>query len=195
MKLKQRSAPKNPEIIFAWERLSKLIGPAVSANHPGVDRCLGFIAKKFREPIQIADLVEVSGMSRRGFCKAFNRCLGANPGAVLRHVRIEQAKRLLMEHDLLLRQVAKSCGYRSENSFCVAFQRTVGMPPKKFQRQYRLAIGSRQRQGRVDDFLLLPASDSTIAASLSVGTGDYLAGISSFEFRKSGGLELNQKSA
>jgi AraC-like DNA-binding protein len=166
MKSKPHSAQKHPDLMFARKRPSKFSGPAVAANHPTIDRCLGFMVQNFHKPIQLKDVVKVSGMSRRGFCKTFNRCLGANPGAWLRNVRIEHAKCLLVEHDLLLKQVAKRCGYRSENTFCVAFQRTVGMPPKKFQRQYWLAISSRQRQARVDESLLLPASDSKTAASL-----------------------------
>jgi len=85
------------------------------AKHPTIDGCPGFLAQNFDEPIQLRDLVEFFGMSRRGFCKAFNRCLEANPGALWRHLRIEQAKRLLIEQDLLPRQVAKFCGYRSSN--------------------------------------------------------------------------------
>ena len=120
--------------------IPKRLGLIAGAKHPGIDRCFNFLAQNFHEPIQVKNLVEVSGMSRRGFCKAFRRCSGAAPGAVLRHLRVEHAKRLLIEHDLLLKQVAKLCGYRSENTFCVAFQRAVGVSPKKFQRQYLIAL-------------------------------------------------------
>lgn len=112
----------------------------VAPGHPGVDRCLKFMINNFHRPIQLKDLVKISRMSRRGFCKAFNKSVGMNPGAVLRSVRIEHAKLILTEHDFGLKQIAERCGYRSENTFCVAFQRAVGIPPKKFQRQYWLGI-------------------------------------------------------
>jgi len=147
MKLKSRAAAKMPALILAGGQPPKFTGSASAANHPDVDRCLGFMAQNFHEPIQLKDVVKISGMSRRGFHKAFNRCLGMNPGAMLRHVRIEHAKRLLVEDDLMLRQIAKLCGYRSENTFCVAFQRAVGLSPKRFQRQYWLGISSRHQKG------------------------------------------------
>jgi AraC-like DNA-binding protein len=81
------------------------------------------------------------------------------PGAVLRRIRLEYAKRLLTERDMTLREIARQCGYRSQNTFCVAFRRAVGMAPKKFQRQYWLAASHRSRKGGVQTIVsnhLLP---------------------------------------
>jgi AraC-like DNA-binding protein len=74
-------------------------------------------------------------MSRRGFNAAFEKQIGIYPGAVLRRIRLEYAKQLLTERDMTLREIARRCGYRSQNTFCVAFQRALGMAPKQFQRQ------------------------------------------------------------
>jgi len=156
MKSKPRSTPKLP-------------GSISRTNHPGIDRCLGFLAQNFHEPIQLIDLVKVSGMSRRGFYKAFHRCSGANPGAVLRHLRVEHAKRLLIEHDLLLKQVAKLCGYRSENTFCVAFQRAVGIPPKKFQRQFLMTLYPKRQTGKSEPTLTGDVFPPTLGVNVSIG--------------------------
>jgi AraC-like DNA-binding protein len=150
MKLKLGSRKNGLGGIPVWKRPSKIAGLDIATKHADIERSLDFMTQNFCEPIQLRDMVKVSGMSRRGFCKAFNRKVGANPGAVLRHIRIEYAKRLLVECDLSLRQIAQQCGFRSENTFCVAFQRAVGMPPKKFQRQYWLAICRDLSQGRTN---------------------------------------------
>lgn len=98
------------------------------------------MAKNFWRPIQLKELVLASGMTRRGFLKAFLKHTGITPGFVLRHARIEYAKQLLTEHDLPLRAIAERCGYRSQNTFIVAFTRATGMAPKKFQRHVWLTI-------------------------------------------------------
>jgi len=126
-----------------------IIHRGVAINHAGITRCLDFMAKNFSEPIQMKHLVRASGMSRRGFCKAFNKTVGLNPGAALQGIRIEHAKRILVEHDFVLKQIARRCGYRSENTFCVAFQRVVGVSPKKFQRQYWLEMCRHQGSGKL----------------------------------------------
>ena len=110
-------------------------GVQVAASHAGVYKSLKFIRKNFSAPIQLKDLVKISGMSRRGFQKAFKKNVGTNPGLFLRSLRIEQAKRLLVEHDMKLSQIAARCGFRSENTFCIAFLRDMKTSPKRFQRQ------------------------------------------------------------
>jgi transcriptional regulator GlxA family with amidase domain len=119
----------------------------IATKHGGVNRSLAFMAKKFCQPIAVKDLVAISGLSRRGFFKAFEKHVGANPGAVLRHARLEYAKRLLTGQDLKLKAIAQRCGYRRKNTFCVAFQRTTGMAPKQFQRRYGLAASQRNPRG------------------------------------------------
>lgn len=66
--------------------------------------------------------------------------LGKPPGRLLRQIRIEKAKHLLMENDLMLTEIADRCGFRSWNSFCVTFKLLTGMAPKQFQRQQWLGI-------------------------------------------------------
>ena len=122
-------------------------------NHNGVTRSLRFLAQNYWRPIQLDDLVMISGMSRRGLTKAFHMHLGFSPGSVLRHVRIERAKQILVERDLTLKDIAKHCGYRSENTFCIAFQRATGMAPKKFQRDAWLTIYRIYRQTEADSIL------------------------------------------
>ncbi len=111
-----------------------------TTSHKGVDRSLAYISSRFHRRIQLKDMVKVSTMSRRGFCKAFKKKTGVNPGEYLRYLRVECAKRLLVEQDLKLRQIAPRCGFRSENTLAVAFQREVGMSPKQFQRQFWLSV-------------------------------------------------------
>jgi AraC-like DNA-binding protein len=123
--------------------------PGIVTRHGGVNKSLDFLAKNFNRPIQLKDLAKVSGLSRRGFNSAFEKQTGEYPGAVLRRIRLEYAKRLLTEQDMTLTEIARKCGYRSQNTFCVAFQRTVGISPKKFQRAFLLQICRLQRQWQV----------------------------------------------
>jgi AraC-like DNA-binding protein len=139
--------------ILLWKRPTEIAGFSVFTSHAGVESCLDFMVKNFCRPIQLKDLVKISGMSLRGVNKAFHKNVGLKPGAMLRHLRIEYAKRLLVEQDLKLRQVAKRCGYRSENTFCVAFQRATRTSPKKFQTQYVLATCREHQQGRIQPMM------------------------------------------
>lgn len=118
--------------------------------HNGVARSLKYMAAHYQTPIRLRELVAESGLSRRGFIKAFIKHVGQTPAAMMRQMRIEQAKHLLVTEDLSLDELAKRVGFRSANTFCVAFQRAVGMAPKKFQRSSWLAICQIKRQPGFD---------------------------------------------
>jgi transcriptional regulator GlxA family with amidase domain len=106
-------------------------------GHRGVDRSLGYLARKYRQPIRVMDLAQVSGLSRRGFLKAFQQHVGTRPAKLLTHARIEHAKTLLADARLPLDEVARQSGYRSLNTFWVAFRRIAGVPPGEFQQQVK----------------------------------------------------------
>jgi transcriptional regulator GlxA family with amidase domain len=124
----RRATPQN-----LWAQDVNLVA---GTEHNAVRRSLHFMAQNYWRPIQLNDLVVASGMSRRGFLKAFLRHTGTTPGAAMRRTRIERAKRLLTDYDLTLQVIAKRCGFRSDNTFCIAFTKATGMAPKRFQRQF-----------------------------------------------------------
>lgn len=109
-------------------------------DHTGISKSLRFMAQNYSRPIQLGDVAKVSGMSRRGFLKAFNQHVGCTPGALMRQARIEFAKRLLTEQDFSLKTIAALTGFSSENTFCIAFTRATGLAPKRFQRQAWLSV-------------------------------------------------------
>jgi len=104
-----------------------------SIEHPGVARCLRFIG---RNPcLKLRDLVNISGLSRRGLHKAFRTHLGCAPGAVVIMVRLWSACDLLANSRLSVAKIAAGCGYRNSNSLYVAFQRYLGKTPLNIRRQ------------------------------------------------------------
>jgi transcriptional regulator GlxA family with amidase domain len=106
-------------------------------QHEGVAHSLIYIANHHTRQIHVEDLLPVSAMSRRGLYKAFKKHLGRTPGEKLENARIEQAKKLIITGRCKLKEVAARCGYRSVNTFYVAFKRVVGTSPGKLRSQLR----------------------------------------------------------
>jgi transcriptional regulator GlxA family with amidase domain len=101
--------------------------------HEAIARALRFLERNWHRPINVSDLIKTSRMSRRGFLKAFEKHTGQNPGKELQRFRLEHAQQLLRLHpEYSLQAIASSCGYRSINSFCVAFRREVRISPRRF---------------------------------------------------------------
>jgi AraC family transcriptional regulator, transcriptional activator FtrA len=113
--------------------------PVIGSPGRALHESLNFLREKWHEPITVGDLTKVSALSRRGFQKAFQRHTGHSPGRELRRVRIERSKELLASGDDNLRVVAQRCGYRSVNSFWVAFRQATGMSPGKYRSRFQRA--------------------------------------------------------
>jgi len=108
----------------------------LAVNHAGVARSIRFLLENYREPIGVGKLARVAAMSKRAFQKAFVTSLGHGPAAEIERVRVEQARWLLRESSDKLSVIANECGYRSGNSFSVAFKRVTGLSPRDFRARY-----------------------------------------------------------
>jgi LacI family transcriptional regulator len=110
----------------------------LAVKHPGVARSLRFIWENAHRQISVKDLVSVAAMSRRGLHKAFLDHLGRTPGEELHRVRIQQAKKMLVETNEKIEVLAGMCGYSSTNSFSIAFKQATGLSPKQYRDSLRM---------------------------------------------------------
>ena len=136
--MRGQSPPGKPIRIPASGLVVRRSSDLVAVSHPGVARSLRFVAEHSHEPITVKDLVGVAGMSRRGLHKAFLEHLERTPGQELHRFRMERARKLLAESAHKLEVLARMCGYRSANTFCIAFKQATGVSPKQFRDALRL---------------------------------------------------------
>lgn len=129
--------PAQPLRVPAKEVVARKSSDLLAIHHPNIARALRFIWEHASEPMNVADVVRVAAMSRRGLHDAFLQQVGRTPGDEIRRVRIDAAKRLLTERDEKIESAALSCGYQSLNSFCVAFKNATGKSPGQFRREAR----------------------------------------------------------
>ena len=85
-------------------------------------------------------------MSERTFLRRFAAATGMAPKAWLQHERLTRARELLEGGTQSVERIAEQCGYRTVESFRVAFRNHLGVPPSA----YRERFGQRGRapQGR-----------------------------------------------
>ncbi|HEY1790869.1 MAG TPA: substrate-binding domain-containing protein, partial [Verrucomicrobiae bacterium] len=128
-----KTPPEKPIRVPAVGIVTRKSSDLLAVKHKGVANSLRFIWEHASQPISVKDLVGVAAMSRRGLHKAFLDNVGRTPGEELQRVRIERAKRLLTDSNHKLEVLAKMSGYKSANSFCVAFKQATGQSPKQFR--------------------------------------------------------------
>jgi AraC family transcriptional regulator len=86
------------------------------------------------EPVTLDELASLVGLSRFHFCSAFHRSTGLPPHKWLRAVRMRKARRLLLETQMPVIDVALSVGYSTAAAFAKAFRAVEGIAPSALRR-------------------------------------------------------------
>lgn len=94
---------------------------------------LRFIGDRVDGPLQVGEVVASVGVSRRNLERRFKAATGRSVAAEIRREKLERARRLLLDTDLPVSQVAYRCGYEYPEHFITTFRREIGEPPQRFR--------------------------------------------------------------
>ena len=100
---------------------------------PEVARALHYIAANFRKPIQVSDVVDAAGGSRRNLYNKFDHEIRRSIACEIRRRRIEHARRLLASGWEKLDSVAIQCGFDDAKVFSKCFTQSEGISPTRFR--------------------------------------------------------------
>jgi AraC-like DNA-binding protein len=104
-------------------------------SEPSVAHAMQFIQSRFTEPIQVQDVAQHVGLSRRALERRFLICLKSSPAKEIWKARITKAKGLLQNSTCLIADVAKESGFASLEYFRTFFRSKTGLTPKKYRVQ------------------------------------------------------------
>jgi transcriptional regulator GlxA family with amidase domain len=89
--------------------------------------------------LNIERMAERARMSARNFARVYKEKTGRPPGKAVELFRIEAARRMLEQSDARLDQVARQCGFGSEERMRVSFQRNVNATPSEYRKRFSTA--------------------------------------------------------
>jgi AraC family transcriptional regulator len=97
-------------------------------------KAVAYIDEHLAEPISLAALAQLVGLSSCYFCRAFRQSFGMPPQRYQLSQRIERAKALLARHAASVTEVSHTIGYADTSAFCTAFRRVTGLTPSAYRR-------------------------------------------------------------
>ncbi len=100
-------------------------------------RVLAYIRENLAGAIGLDELAAQVGLSRYHFARVFKASTGETPHQYVLRLRIEEARRLLVETKQGVMEIAQAVGFRSPSHFAALFKRSTGMSPAG----YRALIG------------------------------------------------------
>ena len=96
-------------------------------------RAIDYIRDHFRDDIGFRDIAGQLDMSPFHFARMFKHSTGESPHQFIMRCRIEAAKKMLIEDDMAIVDVAFEVGYKSQSYFTTRFALLVGMTPAAFR--------------------------------------------------------------
>ncbi|MCC6415005.1 MAG: AraC family transcriptional regulator [Opitutaceae bacterium] len=88
-----------------------------------------YVRNHFRSPINLKGVAQKCGISREHFIRQFTVRYGESPGAMLRRLRLEHARAMLLATRLNVQDVAIASGFTSSNTFGRAYRGRFGRSP------------------------------------------------------------------
>ncbi len=126
-------APAGPMLIPPLRLVERGSTDSLAIEDAGVAGALRFLRDHLGDSIGVEDLAAHLGLSRRSIERRFSRWVGRSPGEELRRLRIDRAKRLLLETDLPIAQVAARCGFGRPERLSAQFRQATGQSPREFR--------------------------------------------------------------
>lgn len=95
-----------------------------------------WISRHLAEDISLPVLARQAGMSERSFSRRYAEATGMTPGRAVEQLRLEAARRLLLETRLPVKRIAQRCGFGSEETMRRSFNRLLAVAPQDYRARF-----------------------------------------------------------
>lgn len=95
-----------------------------------------YIQKNYMYDISMQDVARHMNYSEAYFCKLFKQCFNRNFTSYLTEYRMEEAKRMLKESTVNVKEIGKAVGYPDSNYFTKVFRRITGKSPTEYRTEF-----------------------------------------------------------
>lgn len=106
----------------------------IAGTHPTsarITRALDTLRTHFDQPLSVPEIANDLGMSVSSFHDHFKRATGLTPLQFQKHVRLREARRLLLTEDIDIASAGYQVGYRDASHFNRDYKRMFGESPSR----------------------------------------------------------------
>ena len=98
----------------------------------------------FYQPFDLNSLSNLANMSARHFSRRFKTAVGKSPFSYINDLKINAAKELLRETNLLHQEIADQLGYTDNGYFARRFKQSTKLTPSEYRQMVRAKLFSTQ---------------------------------------------------
>ena len=97
----------------------------------------GWINRHLASDLSLSVLAEHAGMSERSFSRHYAEATGQTPARAIERLRVEAARRLLLETRLPVKRISQRCGFGSEETMRRSFLRLLSVTLQDYRDRFR----------------------------------------------------------
>jgi transcriptional regulator GlxA family with amidase domain len=97
-----------------------------------------WISKHLADGLSLPVLARQAGMSERSFSRHYANATGLTPARAVERLRVEGARRLLLETRLPVKRISQRCGFGSEETMRRSFLRLLAATPQDYRARFSL---------------------------------------------------------
>lgn len=98
-----------------------------------IRKALRYMSDHYHEHLELERVAGVVGLSPSYFSTLFRQTVGSGFREHLNWIRVEESKRLLLNREYTLADIAVSMGFPDQSYYCKVFKKIVGVTPGKFR--------------------------------------------------------------
>jgi AraC-like DNA-binding protein len=107
-----------------------------SDDRRSIQRAREYLHEHFNQNVSLACLAELTGLNPFQLLRLFRRHVGVPPHEYLLQIRVNRAKKLLLEGQTPV-DAALVTGFFDQSHFCRHFHRLVGVTPSEYRNAHR----------------------------------------------------------
>ena len=105
----------------------------LASHRRAVERVITSARERLCEPISLRDMSRVAYLSTFHFNRVFHQITGLPPAKFISAMRLDEAKRLLLNTHRSITDISFEVGYNSLSTFTRRFTQRVGLGPREFR--------------------------------------------------------------
>lgn len=98
-----------------------------------INKALNYIHYHYDEKISLEDVAQKLHLSKHYLCSAFKKATGENMSLYINKLRIEKAKRMLLESEVRVKEIFEEVGYSNQQYFSKVFKKITGMTVMEYK--------------------------------------------------------------
>ena len=110
-------------------------GEKAPSVHNMISVAIKYIDEHLNEKLTVEEICEQVPLSRFYFCRLFRKNTGMSPVEYITQRRVSTAKKMILNTDMSISEIAEHVGFGSFSNFSNRFRQTEGVSPREFRKR------------------------------------------------------------